>query len=160
MKVLTGPLEPISRDAREYPAYHLPAGGTGLCLFAARFFGVNDAIHMARAEMDMTLVDVSDRVVEMARMYGASSYQGDAWEFARAARRDGFMWDAVSVDTYTGDVCRLSLDSLELWCSLAHDVVTATHVDGMEYTVPDGWTDELFQRNPRGGINWLVLTRA
>ena len=132
-------------------------GGTGLCLFAARFFGVNDAVHMARNRMELTLVDISDRVLEMGEMYECSAHVGDAWEFAAQAE---VQWDAVSVDTYTGDAARRSLDSLELWCSLARDVVTATHVLGMPYTVPDGWSDSLFERNAKNGVNWLVLTRA
>jgi hypothetical protein len=150
----------LSREAREYPAYLLREGGTGLCLFAARFYGVNDAIHMARNNMAVTLVDISDRVWEMAGIYDdCEAYEADAWALAEDFRSRRLMWDAVSCDTFTGDAARRSLDSLDLWCQLARDVVTVTHVDGMDYTVPDGWTDSLFQRNARGGINWLVLTR-
>ena len=124
MKVLEGPLEAVSRDAMVYPAHLLRYGGTGLCLFAARFYGVNDAIHMARAGMDITLVDIAPRVHEMAAMYGAFAVQGDAWECAEKWRDQGDQWDAVSVDTYTGDATTRSLGDLELWCSLARDVVT------------------------------------
>ena len=157
--VLEGRLAALSREARDYPVHLLRDGGTGLCLFAARFYGVNDAINMARNRMELTLVDTSDRVLEMGEMYECDRWQMDAWEFAEDSRTYELKWDAVSVDTYTGDICRRSLDSLELWCSLAHDVVTATHVLGMPYTVPDGWSDSLFERNPRNGVNWLVLTR-
>lgn len=159
VRVLTGPLEAVSRDAREYPAHLLRQGGEGLCLFAARFYGVNDAVHMARAGMEITLVDTSLRVAEMADMYDCDWYQMDAWQFAEDVRGNQ-SWDAVSVDTYTGDATTRSLHSLELWCSLARDVVTCTHVNGQDYRVPDGWTDALMERNPRGGVNWLVLTRA
>ena len=157
--VLEGQLAKLSAEARAYPVHLLRDGGTGLCLFAARFYGVNDAINMARNRMELTLVDTSNRVYEMAGMYGCAMYYGDAWDYAEAARSQGWEWDAVSVDTYTGDICRRSLDSLDLWCSLARDVVTATHVLGMPYEVPDGWSDSLFERNPRNGVNWLVLTR-
>jgi hypothetical protein len=158
--VLEGRLAELSREARAYPVHLLREGGTGLCLFAARFYGVNDAINMARNSMELTLVDTSERVLEMADMYECSAHQMDAWDFATLMSATRNQWDAVSVDTYTGDICRRSLDSLELWCSLARDVVTATHVLGMPYTVPDGWTDSLFDRNPKNGVNWLVLTRA
>ena len=157
---LSGPLSDVSRDARAYPVHLLREGGTGLCLFAARFYGINDAIHMKRNEMDITLVDISGRVLEMRDMYDCTAAMWDAWEFAEDARGRGETWDAVSVDTYTGDATTRSLSDLELWCSLARDVVTCTHVTGQPYTVPDGWRDWLFERNPRGGINWLVLERA
>ena len=157
---LSGPLSDVSRDARAYPVHLLREGGTGLCLFAARFYGINDAIHMARNEMDITLVDISGRVLEMRDMYDCTAAMWDAWEFAEDARGRGETWDAVSVDTYTGDATTRSLGDLELWCSLARDVVTCTHVTGQPYTVPDGWKDWLFERNPRGGINWLVLERV
>jgi hypothetical protein len=161
VKVLEEPLDAVSRDAKAYPAHLLRESGEGLCLFAARFFGINDAVHMARVGMDLTLVDTAPRVREMAEMYGAFAVQGDAWECAEKWRDQGDQWDAVSVDTYTGDATTRSLSTLELWCSLARDVVTCTHVRGQEYTVPDGWRDEgFFMRNPRGGVHWLVLTRA
>lgn len=160
MRVLEGPLDAISRDAREYPAHLLRDGGNGLCLFAARFFGINDAIHMARAGMELTLVDVAPRVLEMADMYGCSAHQMDAWDFAEAVRGSGEQWDAVSVDCYTGDAGTRAVADLELWCSLARDVVTVTYVRGQDYTVPEGWADAKFMRNPRGGVYWLVLTRA
>ncbi len=161
MKVLEAPLDAISRQAREYPAYLLREQGDGLCLFAARFYGVNDAIHMARAEMNLTLVDLSARVLEMGGMYGCAAYVADAWEFAETMRAEGAVWDNVSVDTYTGDLMRRSLESLDLWCSLARESVTVTHTTGEEFVVPDGWADVgLFERNPRNGVSWLVLTRA
>jgi len=160
VKVLGAPLDALWRDAAPYPAHLLRQGGEGLCLFAARFFGTNDAIHMARAGMGLTLVDISERVVEMAGMYGCAAHQMDAWEFAEAARDAGDQWDAVSVDTYTGDATTRSLSDLELWCSLARDVVTCTHVNGQPYRVPNGWTDDRMERRSRGGVNWLVLTRA
>jgi hypothetical protein len=161
VKVLQAPLDGVSRDARAYPAHLLREHGDGLCLFAARFFGINDAVHMARAEMSVTLVDTAPRVWQMAEMYGCAAHQQDAWEFAETARAEGAMWDAVSVDCYTGDATDRSLTTLDLWCSLARDVVTCTHVLGQTYTVPDGWEDAgFFERNPRNGVNWLVLTRA
>lgn len=155
--VLDGRLGEISAEARPYPSHLLREGGTGLCLFAARFWGVNDAILMARQSMDITLVDTSERVLEMAEMYACDSTLGDAWDFAESAI-GGEQWDAVSADTFTGDPMTRSLASLDLWCSLARDVVTVTHTPGAPYEVPDGWTGWLFPRNER--VNWLVLERA
>jgi len=160
VKVLEGRLEGISRNAGPYPAELLRDGGQGLCLFAARFYGANDAIHMARAGMELTLVDTSERVIEMADMYDMFAVQGDAWECAEEWRAQGEQWDAVSVDCYTGDANTRALGDLDLWCSLARELVTVTHVTGQTYTVPEGWNDELFVRKERGGINWLVLTHA
>ena len=157
---LSGPLSEVSRNARDYPVHLLREGGTGLCLFAARFYGVNDAVHMARNRMGLTIVDTSPRVLEMAEMYGCDGHMVDAWAFAQMAQRNGCEWDAVSVDCYTGDANTRALADLELWCSLARDVVTVTHVNGQPYSVPAGWSDGLFERNPRGGVNWLVLTRV
>ena len=158
--VLESPLAGLYANASPYPADLLKPAGSGLCLFAARFYGVNDAIHMARAGMSLTLVDISERVLEMAEMYGCDATLGDAWDFAESARETGATWDAVSVDCYTGDANTRALRDLALWCSLARDVVTGTHVSGQPYTLPEGWNDELFVRKARGGVNWLVLTRA
>jgi hypothetical protein len=155
--VLDGRLGEISAEARVYPAHLLREGGRGLCLFAARFWGVNDAIHMKRQNMEMSLVDTSPRVIEMAELYECSGALDDAWEFAEFMRSEGAEWDAVSCDTFTGDPMTRSLASLELWTSLARDVVTVTHTPHAPYTVPDGWKGWLFPRNDR--VNWLVLER-
>lgn len=153
---LDGRLGEIAGDARTYPVQHLRSGGTGLCLFAARFWGVNDAIHMARNQMTVTLVDTSERVVEMADIYGSEFHHGDAWAFAETAYALGRQWDAVSADSYTGDPERRSLASLSLWCALARDLVTATVTPHAEFEVPLGWKHEIHERSTLA--NWLVLT--
>jgi hypothetical protein len=160
VKVLEGPLEAISRVARPYPAWLLDGCETGLCLFSAAFLGHNDAIHFARAGIRTVCVDVSaNRLRDMREIYPDDwvFVPADAWAFAEAVVL-GDKWDAVSVDTWRGDAERRSLDSLDLWCSLANNVVTVTHTTGLDYTVPDGWNARLFERAPN--VNWLVLTRA
>lgn len=161
MKVLEGPLEAVSRVARPYPAWLLDGCETGLVLFAAAFLGHNDGIHFARAGLRTVCVDVSaDRLSEMRHMYPDDwgFVPADAWSFAAATRELGARFDAVSVDTWTGDLERRSLNSLDLWCSLANNVVTVTHTTGSDYTAPDGWNTSLFERAPN--VNWLVLTRG
>lgn len=155
--VLDGRLGELSAEARVYPAHLLREGGEGLCLFAARFWGVNDAIHMQRNGMKLTIVDTSERVLEMGDLYGCEAHVGDAWTTAAEWSRNGREWDAVSCDTFTGDPMTSSLGNLELWCSLAREVVTVTHVPGAPWQAPDGWKGWLFPRNDR--VNWLVLER-
>jgi len=138
----------------------LPEHGTGLCLFAAAFEGVNDAVHMARREMHVTCVDRdSDRLDRMSRLYPDNWhwYPMDAWDFAEQARRDGWTWDIVSVDTYTGDATDRSLATLELWCALATKAVTVTVGHHQRYQTPAGWRPSLFPRSPLA--DWLVLRR-
>ena len=158
--VLAAPLDEISARARPYPAWLLPEGGTGLCLFAAAFQGHNDAIHMARMEMVVTLVDVDvPKLNDMAGLYPEwENIASDAWRYAKISRGIGRQWDVVSVDTWTGDLERRSLDSLDLWCSLARKAVTVTHTVGSDFEVPDGWDAGFFPRTDK--VNWLVLTRA
>jgi hypothetical protein len=159
VKVLEHPLDAISRQARPYPADMLPEGGTGLCLFAAAFLGHNDAIHFARAEMKATCVDVDEpRLREMCALYPDdwSFRLMDAWQYAETYPvREAY--DVVSVDTFTGDATDRSLQSLELWCSLATKAVTVTIAHGQDYTTPTGWRPSLFQRSAIA--DWLVLRR-
>lgn len=160
MTVLAPPLDRISREARPYPADMLPHGGSGLLLFAAGFLGVNDAIHFARRRMVCMCVDTNrSRLDMMRRLYPANwafTVQ-DAWQFAKEALGDGAMWDAVSVDTFTGEATDRSLETLDLWCAVARHAVTATVEFGQVYTVPDGWSGDLFPRSDRAA--WLVLRR-
>ena len=128
--VTFGPeLQKIAEQARSYPGHLLPQHGTGLCLFSAAFLGWNDAIHFARRQLTTTCVDIdADKLIEMKALY-PDDWQfidTDAFEFAEGAWTIGAMWDAVSVDTFTGDIEERSLKSLDLWCGIARTVVTAT----------------------------------
>jgi hypothetical protein len=161
VKVLEGPLEAVSRVARPFPAWLLNGCETGLCLFAAAFLGHNDAIHFARAGIQTTCIDKdAARIEKMIDLYPRDweFLTTDAWGFSDDSRAHGDHWDAVSVDTWRGDAERRSLDSLDLWCSLANKLVTVTHTTGLDYVVPDGWNARLFER--AHNVNWLVLTRA
>lgn len=158
MTVLAPPLAAISAQARPYPAYLLNDCDTGLCLFSAAFLGWNDAIHFARNDLETTCIDIDTaRLLEMRDLYPTSwaFLNTDAWEFAERVR---LKWDAVSVDTFTGTMMERSLQSLELWCSLANKMVTVTITDGAEYQVPAGWLDWRFPRS--GVVSWLVLEKT
>lgn len=154
-------LEHVAMEARPYPTHLLEGCETGLVLFAAAFNGHNDAIHFAEAGLKTFCVDVDgERLSKMAALY-PEDWQwavDDAWKFADDAYALGETWDAVSVDTFTGEAMDRSLDTLGLWCSLARKVVTATVTAGELYRVPKGWKSELYPRS--GDVYWLVLTRA
>lgn len=153
-------LEHVAMEARPYPAHLLDGCRTGLVLFAAAFLGHNDAIHMAEAGLTCMCVDVdADRVAEMRELYPASwsFLVADAWEWAATARDEDLLWDVVSADTFTGSAMERSLRSLDLWCSLARKVVTATITPGAMYQVPGGWKAMHYQRAT--GVYWLVLER-
>jgi hypothetical protein len=159
--VLAPPLDKISEVARPYPADLLPEGGTALALFAAAFLGHNDAIHFARKDLIATCVDIDvERLHEMETLYPSEwmFVDADAWNLADTARELELSWDVVSVDTFTGEATDRSLASLDLWCSLARQMVTATIVNGQEYDVPEGWRAHLHPRSSE--VSWLVLQRA
>lgn len=156
-------LQRISEQARPYPAHLLPEGGTALCLFSAGFLGWNDAIHMARKRMTTTCVDIdTDKLNEMHAIYPPDwrFLTMDAWEFALDALEHDESWDAVSVDTFTGEDEDRALASLHLWCSLAGSIVTVTRSKPQRQTpvIPKGWQHQHYKRSFR--IDWLVLTRA
>jgi hypothetical protein len=154
-------LDEISRVARPYPAHLLSGCETGLVLFSAAFLGHNDAIHFVRNDVLTTCVDTDgSRLAEMSRIYpeGWGFVMADAWEFAGEQAAAGSTWDAVSVDTFTGEAMERSLDSLDLWCGLARRVVTVTMPSRMEPFAPEGWRGTFHPRS--SDVSWLVLTRA
>lgn len=162
MTVLGPPLDAISREATPFPAYLLPTRGTALSLFAAAFLGVNDAIHFARQDMIATCVDIDgERLDEMADIYPYDwdFVVADAWAFAEEAAREGRRWDVVSVDTYTGVATDRSLQTLDLWCSLADHAVAATlpRKSMDERFDVAGFSTIMFPRSPLAA--WLVMIR-
>jgi hypothetical protein len=151
----------ISRQARPYPSYLLPEDGQGLLLFAAGFLGWNDAVHFVRAGMTATCVDTNEeKLREMSAIYplGWAFRAEDAWEFAEHHREHGIMYDAVSVDPFFEDLAVRTWESLELWLSLARELVTLTVHADTELEIPQGWKSSYF---PRGSnVGWLVMQRV
>jgi len=115
-------------------------------------------------ELRSTVVDVDgERLGKMRQLYPETweFVEADAWEWAQAAAREDLWFDAVSVDTFTGDaeLRALEVRNLELWTDLARKVVTVTVTSARigSYVVPEGWRSVLHVRAP--GVFWLVLTR-
>ena len=155
-------LEHVAEQARPYPAHLLDGCETGLVLFAAAFLGHNDAIHFAEAGLETTCTDIDEsRLDEMRAIYPDSwtFHNADAWAFAQAAKREELAWDAVSVDTFTGTLMEMALDSLALWTSIANRVVTVTITVPVidEIKVPLGWETSLYPRSR--SVAWLTLER-
>lgn len=151
----------IQRQARVYPGYLLPRGGTALSLFCAGYHGWNDTIHFQRHNMRCDCVDTdADKLWEMAAVYpqGWAFWVMDGWDFAEKAAAQGQVWDVVSVDTWLGELADRSMQTLDLWTSLARELVTVTIPVGARPGVPDGWTWFEFPRSPRA--SWLVLQHA
>ena len=155
-------LEEIAQEARPYPTYLLEEAETGLCLFSAAFMGHNDVIHFSLEEVKTTCVDVDqEKLNVMASLYTSPDwkfYCHDAWDFAKTAAEEEVTWDVVNVDTFRGNATERSLKDLTMWTQLANTAVVATLADDVPYEVPEGWTDNLFQRNSE--VYWLVLTRV
>lgn len=153
-------LEEIGDNAQPYPAHYLEGLETGLCLFGAAYLGHNDAIHFYEHGLRTNVVDTDfERLSTMRRLY-PEDWQFvyvDAWAYALAAEREELVFDAVSVDTYTGDAEISSLASLELWTSIARYLVTLTATPGQPFTVPDGWAVSRHYRSARA--SWLCLRR-
>lgn len=151
----------VAMEARPYPTYLLEDAKTGLCLFSAAFMGHNEAIHFVLEEVQTTCVDIDSVKLEaMADLYPEDwrFVCRDAWEYAEAAALREEKWDVVSVDTFRGNATERSLADLGVWCDIANTAVIATLEQGQTYDVPEGWTDNTFQRNSE--VYWLVLTRA
>lgn len=161
VRPLAAPLEELYSKRSVFPDELLRDGETGLCLFAAAFMGINDAIHMAKRGMTVTCVDLDDERL------GAMSFKyphywkfvpENAWRFAGDALARGAMWDVVSVDTFCGHDTRNALPDLPLWCSIANRVVLATVEPHSTWTVPGGWHElGVMKRSPTA--SWLMLGR-
>ncbi len=150
----------INNHAQPYPANLLPQGGTALALFSAGFHGHNDVIHMCRKEMEIDCVDVdADKLWHMSRVYpnAMTFHVEDAWDFAQIAeaRRT---WDVVSVDPFMGDAAERVWNSIDLWASLATELLTVTVDPKQPLWAPSGWKSHLFPRSNRAA--WMVMTRA
>jgi len=164
LSTVTRTFREIELNAQPYPAFLIPSEGTALALFAAGFLGWNDVIHFTRKKLTVDCVDTDkDKLWEMATIYpeGHAFHVDDAWQFAERAFVADCQWDVVSVDTFLGEACQRSLNSLDLWTGIARRLVTVTmpaNLDVAELKMPDGWLGWQFPRSSRAA--WLVMKHA
>ena len=152
----------LAQRAEPFPFAQLENCETGLCLFAAGFYGVNDAIHFAMSGVDTTCVDLDGEKIDAMRAIYPPEWtfvQADAWTFAEAARELELSWDAVCVDPFTGDAMTRSMESLDLWLSLADRVLIAG-TDVFPFAAPAEWNVTVkYVRRPPVAY-WLILERG
>ena len=143
-----------------YPRAILGGCHTALVVFAAGFFGRQDAYWIAEANLHATCIDTdAERLDAMAAVYptGWDFIEADAYRWVeRATGR----WDVVSVDCPTGHFEKCA-DMLPVWCRLAtRAVVLGTGPNHDALTSPPGW--RLLEARRRsdyvpGGVWWAVL---
>jgi hypothetical protein len=145
---------------KSFPVNVLRGQKTALVLFAAAWYGRQDAYFVARAGLKATCVDIrSQNFRAMRNLYpaGWEFVQDDVYEFVL----DGGRWDVVTVDCPSGHFQKCA-DMLPVLCELAgHAVVLGSGVD-TDVKIPEGWS--LVSRNRRsmmyGGVYWTTLVRA
>ena len=141
-----------------FPRHILQDAQTGLVLFAAAWYGKQDAIWMAEAGMTATCVDVDiDRLLKMAGAYPQDwEYRNDdVFEFAATSERK---WDVVTVDCPTNLFERCA-GWAKVWCNLATEAVILGTGPSPSLNLPDGWhvTETLERSTFAGGVFWTVL---
>jgi hypothetical protein len=156
------PLSRLATEARPFPFQLLEDCETGLCMFSAAFLGINDAVHFAMSGVRTTCVDVNaGRLEQMRRIYPEdwTFIECDAWTYAEAARREEVVWDAVCVDPYTGDAMNRSMETLDLWLSLARRVLIAG-TDVFPFAPPALWNVRTKYVRRAPDVYWLALERG
>jgi len=165
LEVVPLTLDRVRKSAHPvFPVRVLDGMSSALVVFAAGFYGAQDAIHVADAGLVGTCVDVdADKLLLMEAMYpeGWEFRVADAFAFARTWRHAHRRWDIVTVDSPTNLFDRCAAD-VEVWCDLAwRTVVLGTGVE-TAVEVPEGWrVSDVVQRSDyRGGVFWTVLERC
>jgi hypothetical protein len=155
-------LEQIRQGAAEmlYPRHALVGCSDALVLFAAAFYGQQDAVWMAEAGLQATCVDIDDgKLREMMDAYPESwTYvNGDAFEFSLRTERT---WDVVSIDCPSNMFDRCA-ELLPLWCRIARRVIVLGSGENTETYEPDGWeyADCVRRSSNYGGTYWRVFRR-
>lgn len=141
-----------------YPRHAIVGGNTALILFAAAFYGQQDAIWFAEAGVTATCVDTDgDRLGEMQDAYP------DDWKFVNAdafefSLRTSGKWDVVSIDCPSPMFDRCA-ELLPLWCRMANRTVILGSGRKMLFTDVAGWklTDSVFRSHNYGGVYWRVF---
>lgn len=151
-------LEELRDQDQNFPHDIVVGHETALVLFAAGFYGRQDAFWIAEAGLAATCVDSDgDRLADMIRLYPQEweFVRMDAYEFARSAVNQ---WDVVTLDPFTNEFQRCA-DNVTAWCRLADHAVVLGTGTATRLAVPVGWRRESRRRRSDydGGVYWTVL---
>lgn len=143
-----------------FPGPLLKDCDTALVMFAAGFYGMQDAYWIADAGLTATCVDADgDKLEAMRRLYP------DDWRFVRHdvytfpdGEPEGSQWDVVSLDPWTNEFSRCA-EYVDLWCSLARRFVFLGTGLSTKVEPPVGWRirDVMKRTDYDGGVFWTVL---
>lgn len=152
------------RAASLYPQRVLEPAETALVLFAAGFYGRQDAVWVAEAGAQATCVDTDqERLTAMEAVYPADweFVKRDSFTYARTWRVAGRRWDVVSIDCPSNLFNRCA-DEIGLWCDVAKRAVILGTGQRTKVVAPDGWkvTETLRRSDYLGGVFWKVLERS
>jgi hypothetical protein len=147
-------------DPASFPIDALEGCETALVLFAAAYYGRQDALWVADAGLRATCVDSdSEKLVAMHHIYPGDwkMVVADVYEWASAA--DG-KWDVVTLDPFTNDFVRCA-DLIGTWCRLARRAVVLGTGPKSAVTAPAGWRITSVQKRSdfRNGVFWTTLER-
>lgn len=146
------------QEARIFPRHVLEGCETGLVLFAAAWYGKQDAVWLAEAGIRATCVDTNGGRLDAMALAYPDDWEfvvGDAFGYASRTRR---RWDVVTVDCPTGAFDRCA-GLAATWCGLARRVVVLGSGPAPELDLPVGWNvaERIRRSNFRGGTYWTVL---
>lgn len=158
MSAIAESLETLRDDDQNFPHHVLEGQETALCLFAAGFYGRQDAFWVADAGLTGTCVDEDATLLGvMSRMYPEDwqFLRFDAYGFPATTDRQ---WDVVTLDPWTNQFQRCA-DHLGHWCRLAkHAVILGTGWN-TNVVAPPGWkVSEVRKRSDYDrGVFWTVI---
>lgn len=144
-----------------YPRDLLHGCESALVLFAAGFYGKQDAVWIADAGLTATCVDTDDEklgAMVLAYPEGWEYVHADCFTYASMTER---CWDVVSVDCPTNLFDRCA-GALPLWCELARKAVVLGCAKDTGILAPTGWamTDLRYRSSFQGGVYWAVFERC
>jgi hypothetical protein len=142
-------------EGLSFPCPSLEGCESALVLFAAGFYGKQDAFWIADAGIHATCVDLDhEKLDEMAAVYPTDwdFLEADAYTWADTATGK---WDVVTVDCPSGHFARCA-DRVALWCHLANRLVVlgAGRHQREAIEAPEGWavTDVRRRSGYDGGV--------
>lgn len=154
----------VERSGDIFPSARLEGLRTALVLFAAGFYGRQDAFWIAEAGLRATCVDIDrEKIQHMATLYpkGWSFVCDDVFEYVKTAESWRLRWDIVTVDCKS-DLFDNASRMVDTWCDRAKRIVILGS-DGLSLIVPpNDWTvvDVIHRSDHEGGVYWTVMERA
>jgi len=127
----------IAQNKKKFPSYIFENSKSGICFFAAAFFGKNDVIYLYEYGIkDVCLVDLDEARLNIMKLIYPKTWSIEVADAFKHAKNVNRLYDLVLCDPWTGGINKVFFDNFDSFINITN-----------KYFISFATIDDLFTKN-------------